>query len=258
MRRRTFIAGSIGMLGSLAGCSGILGDSDDSGSESETDRGPAETVEAFYEAALDGDGQTARSYIHPDAELPPPSDQAIQQLQSSSLQLEGTTVVESGDDEATVEVTVSQETMGGERRERTVEYLLRRADGEWLLYDQPIPGSDGGPNAPTVQWDMSERTNDAGAVTAVVFEHNGGDNVDPSTLTATVDGSTVAASGASSTVDVATLVVVPFDGGGESVGTGTTVELVWTDPEGSSSQTLASFTLTSDTAGSPAGQLRIE
>lgn len=151
MRRRAYLAGSIAIVGSLAGCSGILGDSDDS--ESEPDRGPS---------------------------------------------------------------------------------------------------------APSVQWDGTERTNDDGRVTEAAFVHSGGDDVDPTTLSATADGSTVGASGATSTVTVGTAVVVPFDGDGESVGIGATVELRWADPDDGSTQTLTSFTLSDDTAGSPGEQLRIE
>lgn len=255
MRRRTYLAGSIGVVGGLAGCAGVLGDSD--GSESNDDRSPAETVEAFYEAALDGDGETVRSHMHPESEVRPPTDGEVERIQSSSLQVEETTVVEEGEDEATVEATISQEMWNGERQEHSKEFLLRRDDGEWKIYDQPLAGSDG-PAAPSVQWDAFEQTNDAGTVTAVIFEHSGGDNVDPSTLSATVGDSTVGAPEATSDVTVGTGVVVPFDGGGESLGAGANVELVWTDPDGGSSQVLAMFTLGDDTAGSPAGQLRIE
>lgn len=254
MRRRAYLAGSIGLVGSLAGCTDVLGGSDDSGSNE--DRGPTETIDAFYEAALNGDGETARSYFHPEAELPPPPDPAIEEIQQSSLRLEETAVVEQSESQASVEATVSQEAMGGERREQTVRYLLRRSDGEWLIYDQP-PSDPSGSMVPRVSWDASERTED-GAVTAVVFVHAGGDNVDATTLSAIVDGTTVGAPGTASEVTAGTGVVVPFDGGGESVGPGQEVRLTWTEPDGGSSHTLASFTLTSETAGSPAGQLRIE
>lgn len=253
MRRRTYLAGSIGALGSLAGCAGILGDSGDSESG---DRGPAETIEAFYEAALNGDAEAVRSYLHPEAKVPAPTDEEVESVPQSGLELEGTTVVESGDDEATVEATVSEETDTGERRERPVQFMLRRDDGEWKIYDQSLAGSEGSA-VPQVVWESSERT-EGGATTAVVFEHGGGDTIDSSTLSATVTGSTVDAPGAASEVMTGTAVVVPFGDGGEPLESGETVELVWTDPDNGTSSIIASFTLSSDTVGSPAEQLRIE
>lgn len=231
------------------------GSADGSDDGSDDDLGPAEAVEAFYGAALSGDAEAARSYFHPEAEMPPPPDPAVEDVQQSSLQFEAATVIEERDEEATVEATVSQETKGGEREERIVQFLLRWADGEWKIYDQPLAGPDG--FAPNVQWDLTERT-ESGTVTAVVFEHGGGDTVDSSTLSATIDGSTVGAPAATSDVLTGTTVVVPFDGSSEPIGSGATVELVWTDPDGRGSQALASVTFTSDTAGSPVEQLQIE
>lgn len=253
MQRRAYLAGAIGIVGSLAGCSGILGDSEDSASDDA--RGPAETVESFYETALNGDAEAVRSHVHPAAEMPAPSDQAVENVQRSSLQLEGTTVIEQGEDEATVEATVSQETMSGEREERTVRFLLRPSNGEWNLYDQPLAGSDA-PVAPQVQWEMRSSAED-GAVTAVEFTHSGGDTIDAPTLSARADGATAAPAGEETDVTAGTIVVVPLEGDGEPLSTGTEVQLLWTDPESDDDATLTSFTLNQDAAGSLGDRVRI-
>lgn len=251
MRRREYLAGSIGLVGSLAGCTDVLDGFDDS--ESEDDRGPAATVEAFYEAVLNGDAETARSYFHPDAGSRP-SDEYVADVQQSSLQLERTRVIVEDEEEATVEATLSREMENGERVLHR-DFTLQRVDGEWKIYR--VPTARWGPAVPQAQWDVTERT-ESGAVTAVVFEHSSGDTIDSSTLSSTFSGYTVGAPGTASDVTAGTSVVVPFDDEGTSVASGTTVDLTWADPEGGRWRNLASVTLTNDTAGSPAEQLRIE
>lgn len=255
MRRRTYLAGCVGLAGSLAGCSGILGDS--GGGSGNAGDDPAATVEAFYEAALAGNGDEARSYFHAEAQFAPPPEEGIQQAAESTLRLEGTEVVEQGNGSAIVVATISQEHPDtGERVEGTERFELRTEGGQWRIYDQPLPPSEG-PSSPSVAWDVTERTEN-GAVTAVVFEHGGGDTVDSTTLSATVAGSTVRSPETASDVQTANRAVVPFDSGGDAVGSGGSVELVWTDPDGGASRILATFTLTTETAGAPADRLRIE
>lgn len=268
MRRRSYLAGCVGLAGGLAGCTGVLDGSDDSGSDengSDADDGgesgssgdgPAATIEALYEAFLDGDAETARSYYHPDAETSPPREEDVQEVPEGTLRLEGTTVVEQGSEEATVEATISEELSSGERGTGTRVFVLRKVDGEWKIYDRPQAGTRP-PAVPQVSWDSSARTAD-GAVTAVEFQHAGGDNVDSSTLGATVAGATVSPSDAESEIAAGSVVVIPLDSSGDPVESGETVELVWKDPDGDSSLTVAAHTLESDTTGSPAEQLQLE
>lgn len=107
MERRTYVAGCAGLIGTLAGCSGLLGGSGDSGDDA--DLGPAETVEAFYEAVFAGDGEEARSYFHEDAQVPLPTDAAIERAQQGGVELDGTTVEEEGESRAIVIATIGQE-----------------------------------------------------------------------------------------------------------------------------------------------------
>lgn len=253
MRRREYLAGSIAFVGSLAGCTEVLDGFDDS--ESGDDRGPAVTVEAYYEAALEGDADAAQSFFHSDATIRP-SDEYFAQVQQSSLQIETTTVIEENDEEATVEATLSREIENGERVRNFLDFLLQRVDGEWKIYHMPGAATPG-PAVPQAQWDVTERTA-GGAVTAVVFEHSGGETVDSSTLSSNFAGYTVDSPGTASDVTAGTSVVVPFDDEGTVLSSGTTVGLTWADPEGGRWRNLASVTLTNDTAGSPADQLLLE
>jgi hypothetical protein len=115
----------------------------------------------------------------------------------------------------------------------------------------------GGPSAPSVQWESSERTDADGSVTAVEFVHAGGDTVQSGTLSARVAGEAASAPSGNE-VTAGTTIVVPLEGRGNSLTESTEIELVWSDPEGDTSQILASHTLGSPTVGTLGEQLRIE
>lgn len=253
MNRRTYLAGAVGSLAGLAGCSNPLGGDGNSGS-SDDDRTPTEVVTAFYDAAGDGDADAAAELFHPDAELPPPSEEAVAEFQTSSARLEGTTVVEETDDRVVIRATVSSmHPIREERVERERPYELRPAGGAWRIYAQPLPGG-GGPAIPNVQWDSSEEES-SGGITAVSFTHGGGDDVDPGSLRIRAGSSTFDVPDADEPVQVAVAVTIPFDAEGSSVAAGEEVELVWVD-EGDST-TLMSHTLTAETAGAPTGDVEI-
>lgn len=254
MQRRSFLAGAVGVAGGLAGCSGLLpgsGDSNGGGGD-----GPAATVRDLYEEFLDGNVGGANAYIHSDAEIDPLTQSAADRFQALDVRVESVEVVEQSDDRATVEVTISAVPDGSSERQTlpSSRLELRTENGEWKVFDD---GSSEGPSAPSVQWDSSERTDADGSVTAVVFEHGGGDTVQSGTLSARVSGSSAAAPGGNN-VATGTALVVPTEGTGNSMAASTEIVLVWTDPEEGNSQILASHTLGNPTVGTLGETLRIE
>lgn len=252
MNRRTYLAGAVGALAGIAGCSNPLGGD---GSGSSDDRTPAEIVQVFYEAASEGDTETAQDLFHSNVQMPPPTESDVAEFQQSSAELESTTVVEEGDGRAVVRATVSAEHPRREERvERQQPYELRRDGGAWRIYDQPLPGG-GGPSAPSVQWDSSEDT-ESGGVSAVVFTHGGGDDLDSGSLRVRIGSETFDVPAADEPLRVASTVTVPFENGGTAVAAADDVDLVWV--EDGDSTTLTSHTLTDQTTGAPSDvQIRV-
>lgn len=241
MRRRTYISVSTGLIAGFAGCSGLLGDSGDAGNGGSS-RGPVETTEAFYEALLSRDAETANEYVHPEAELPPVSDADAPQNWKDATTVESVTVVERSDDTARVRVVTTFDTI-------TIRSTLevRRSNDEWLLYDQP-PAPGDGAVVPNVQFETEERRADDGQTTAVAFTHTAGEAIDTTTLRATIDGRLIGPADGGKMVpgDVA---VVPFTSGGNGFVTKTRVRLVWESPVNDRQEPLVTHRLASRTAG---------
>lgn len=253
MHRRSYLAGSVAAIASISGCTGIL---DDSGDGSED---PAAVARSFVAALFAGDAETVNGYLHDESAIDPVDESDLDGFRERDLRVDGTNVVSRGDGEAIVEVTTSGEiAMTAPGESATVRVLLRKQGGEWRVMTVGTPSfGDGGPSAPSVQWDSTTRTNDDGAVTDVVFTHAGGDTVKFGRLSVAVGDSFA---GPATTGDVVTgsRVVASFGGDGDPIDAGTDVELRWTNPGTGDVQTLAVHRVTSTTAGSLGDQIRLE
>lgn len=253
MRRRTVLAGSAGLIAGLAGCSGILGDSDGGNGEPSS---PAEVARALVEALIEGDVDAANDLIHPDAPAGGVDQSNVESFQSVDASIEDVAVESRDESTAMVHVVVRAETGDGESGAITFPFELRKHDGEWLVYeDHRATGSP--PRAPSVQWESSERTDADGNVTAVAFQHGGGDTVPSGTLAAHVEGLTASAPEGTD-VQTGTTLVVPTDESGDSISASADVFLIWSDPDGGQSQELAVHSLTSPAAGTLGQPLRID
>jgi len=249
MDRRQFLVGTTGIAAAMAGCSGITGDS---GGEPS---GPAAVAKAFFRALVDGDLDTANSYIHANASVPSVDESNVESFQSANATVESATVQSRHDDRATVSVTFSLQ-IDSTTRTRTLPYELRTENGEWRIYED-LRAEQSGTAMPQVQWESSDRTNDAGEVTAVTFTHAGGDTVDLTTLRVQVDGSTIE-SDSGAQIAAGDTLVVPFTGDGTGLETGTPVTLNWESPSSDDSSTLVLHELGNATTGSPGTELQVE
>lgn len=358
MHRRAYLGTCAGGIAGLAGCSGILGDSDDTGSGAE-DRGPAETVEAYYDALYADEVEEANSYVHPDGQLPSLTDSRVQELteiestydatvaeregevatvtieftadadggtwtaedslvlrqhdsiwklyarpnagvpssptevsraliealidgdietanqlihpdspdgevgqsnvegfQSADASIVDITVESRNDSTATVNVVLGARAEDGDSGTVTFPFALRTHDGEWRVYED-LRATGSPPRAPAVQWETSERTDADGSITAVEFQHAGGDAVDAGTLRVAID-QTVATPEGSGSLAVADSVVAAFTAGDEGHDAGSTVSLRWTPPNVDVTRTLAQHELESGTSGRLDATARIE
>lgn len=250
MRRRTYLAASVGVVGSLAGCAGILensGDSNDGGD------GPGDAVRALYETAFDGNLEQANTHVHSEATIEAVDQSDIDQFQRTDAQIENVTVVDQSGDTATVETTLSaQPTDAAGRVNQTVRFDLRRNDGKWKVYGNAgRPGS----TAPMSSWETAERTDADGSVTAVEFTHVSGEGIDSEALSVRVNGETATAPG-DTTVRAGTTLVAPLEGPGNSLPASTDVTLIWSS-SGEDAQ-LASHALGSPSVGTLGDSIRID
>lgn len=126
MRRRQFIASASATVvaASVAGCSGILGD--DGGS------GPEDPVEAYMEAAVEGDEEALQESLHPEATQEMMITAGILSM-ADDIDIQDTEVVEESEEEATVEVTYEIEA-GGDSGTSTDTYVVRKHEGDWKVY----------------------------------------------------------------------------------------------------------------------------
>ncbi|WP_248517875.1 hypothetical protein [Salinarchaeum laminariae] len=123
MHRRRFLTTATSVsIATLAGCSGLLGG--DGGGRSD----PEKRVVNFYAAIDDGDADAARSMIHPDGPLA--ENPSVSGFGGATISIESTSLLEESDGEATVEydLVVNDE-------ELTNEHVLRKRDGEWLIWE---------------------------------------------------------------------------------------------------------------------------
>ena len=129
MQRRTFLAASVSvpLAGFLAGCSSSGGDD------------PEGVVEAFYDAFGDGDVDELNSLIHPDSPDGFIEDEEAAEFEAQTeeidFSIESTELVEEGDDEAVVELTV--EIDDSQYGTQTVDghAYLRTDGGDWKIYE---------------------------------------------------------------------------------------------------------------------------
>jgi len=243
MQRRSFLAASVGAVGSLAGCSGILGSSDGSSDTSS----PADVSRALVQALIDGDVAAANDLLHPDSPDGEVEQSNAESFQSVDASIEDVAVASQEGSTATVNVVISAETEDGESGTVTFPFEVRKHDGDWLVYED-LRATGSPPRAPSVQWESTERTDADGSVTAVTFTHGGGDTIQSGSLSARVGESTAPAPEGTD-VTAGTTLVVPTEGRGNSMTSSTTVYLTWSDPDGDQSQDLGAHTLSSPTVG---------
>lgn len=250
MRRRSFLAASAGALAGLGGCSGLLGDGDSG------DRGPAETVEAFFETAASGDAAAANEYVHPDSPLGSMEPEDAAELAAADPTIEEAEVRNRSGDTAEVRVVFSADVPDGGGRETTeLVFELRRVDGEWLLWDSAAAGGSQVEPAPQAIWDVSEQQRETGVV-ALDFLHNGGDTVEVQRLTVEAGGAVAAPGDATGDLVAGDSLTVLLDADGDPLAAGDDVQLVWTDDAGHSS-VIAQHTLTAATAGGLADRFEV-
>lgn len=253
MRRRVVLAGCVGLAGSLAGCAGIL----DDGSSSD-DAAPTAVATNFLEALFAGNVEEADSYVHDGSRMKGQLDAVVGTFDEQDTRLEGTTLSQKSGDAARVDAQTTVVVDASDSRvDSPLVVLMRRVDGTWRVELLTTPGfGDGGPTAPSVQWETTITT-EGDAVTAVAFEHAGGDTVAFGNLSVAAGGSTAEAT---TTGDVVTgsRIVASLDGDGEPVDSGTDVELRWTDADSGSMQVLATHTLGIEAAASLGGRIRLD
>jgi hypothetical protein len=245
MKRRTYLAGSVGVTGAIAGCSGFLG-----GSSSSEPSGPAEVAKAMLQAIIAGDIEAANDYRHGDAPGPPVGPANVESFQAANAAVERASVESRNGDTATVHVVVSARDESGERDTVTFRYEMRRAGDEWRVYDD-LRATDA-PNLPSVEFETEARTNDDGEVTALAFMHDGGDDVARSALHARVMDASAwlpREGGEGDRLQAGATLVVPLDADGESYQELTRVLLIWTGPDSPRSETIAYHQLSTSTAG---------
>lgn len=122
MRRRTFIAGSAGVLGALAGCATLGGDGGSSG--------PTDPVESFVEGYAANDTNATRAAVHPDGPL---VDDLPRSVDDRQLELANATVVSETNGTATIEANVSVRGSVDQWHEPR-EFEVREREGDWRIW----------------------------------------------------------------------------------------------------------------------------
>jgi hypothetical protein len=142
MRRRQFVTTASATIAtaSIAGCSGILGGGGGGGSS-----GPQGAVEDYVDAVNDNDGDAIEDLAHPEG-----SGSGTQisdsDLEAISMSIESIETLEQSDGQATVEAELETSfSMGGEEMSQvqTIEFDVRKHEGEWLIYDSTTTSSGG-------------------------------------------------------------------------------------------------------------------
>lgn len=128
MQRRTFVAGTAGALGTLAGCA-TLGGGDSGGSS-----GPTAPVESFVDGYAANDSEATEAAIHPDGPLAEGLPRSVDDRQ---LELANATVVSEANGTATVEANLSVRG-DGDRWHEPREFEVREREGEWAVWSMTI------------------------------------------------------------------------------------------------------------------------
>lgn len=256
MHRRAFLLGSIGCLGGIAGCAGI---GERFGEESD-DPAPARRARTFLNRAGDGDRDGARALLHPNATWSESveTEELLAAHDHANTTVDDVEVLERSDDRATVRLTYTSfpdADHGGIQQEGEIQ--LRRRDGEWLVYGSPPEDEPEDPRSPRARWEAETATNDDGQVTAVRFEHQGGDTIEGARLSVRAGGARAIAPEDGGQIATGSLVVAPLDGDGQAPSAGTTLRLVWAD-DGSETTVLTDTTIERGAAGALASTLRLE
>ncbi|AGN01415.1 hypothetical protein L593_07350 [Salinarchaeum sp. Harcht-Bsk1] len=141
MQRRQFITSASATVAaaSIAGCSGILGGGGGGNS------GPDGPVKAYASAVSNNNADELQSLAHPDANEST-GELSDSDLEGISMNVKSTEVLEQSDGQATVEAEIETTvTMMGEEQSQTqtIEFDVRKHDGEWLIYDSETVSTGG-------------------------------------------------------------------------------------------------------------------
>lgn len=127
--RRHYLGGAAALAtAATAGCSGILGGGGGS---------PEGAVQEFYTALNEGDADSANALLHPDGGADEITQQQADQLSQADFSVDSTEVVEQGDEQAIVEVTVTMSMMGQEETQSS-QVELRTHDGQWKIWGEAV------------------------------------------------------------------------------------------------------------------------
>lgn len=262
MQRRRFLqlTGVSGTV-ALAGCIGddstdAPGTSTDTGTEAGTQTGDAvdgnsliAPIERLWGAYNERDIDGMQAVFHPDSSAQPTEEGISFQAE---VTVSSTTVVERGEESATVEAALVFET-DTDRSERTETYELRRYEGRWVIWSQGVRGGDAadGPLPPQVAFETAydSAATDGSDTGVLTITHSGGDNVEAARLS-------IVGSGIVALDGVDTDVTASDTNWGEATGVadvnaGTSitvgvrsdcqVSVVWTAPDGDTSSALTEY-----------------
>ncbi len=197
MRRRRFLqVTGVSGTAAFAGCiSDDAGDAPGASTATETESGTqtpdGETddadsltapIEQLWGAYNEEDIDGMQAAFHPDSSARPAEKRISFQWQ---VTVNSTTVVERGEESATVEAYLVYET-DIDRSERTDTYELRRYEGRWVIWSQSVRGGDAadGPVPPQIAFEFEYDTSatDGSDTGVLIITHSAGDNVDAARL----------------------------------------------------------------------------
>lgn len=136
MNRRAYLVGTTGLIGCLAGCSGVLGD----GSNDDTED-PTVVAEAFLAALFAGDLEKANTYVHEEADIHGRLQSYDGFFVEQDFRLDGTTVTrrENGQAKIDADVTFAPASMDSRADSQLVLGVLRTG-GNWRVTVLSTPG----------------------------------------------------------------------------------------------------------------------
>ncbi|WP_302082184.1 ABC transporter substrate-binding protein [Salinibaculum rarum] len=185
MRRRTYLTASLAAAVGLAGCEGVLDETDQTGQSDEQtpedDGDPRlELAEEFVFAALAGDDDTATTLLHPDSPL---RDIDFENQELDDASIEESEVVDESGDTATVRLAV-QFVVDGNERDNELGLELRRSNRVWTVWDTVQLADDGPEYVPQVSFEITHNSDDG----TLTITHEAGDTVVASNLFVYGDG----------------------------------------------------------------------
>lgn len=209
-------------------------------------RGPEATAEAFLDAFTSGDAARINELMHDEGPVEEVASSEAQELASRSITVERTETVESGQEEATVEVLFRTGDMveaGAAAVSQTLE--LRVQDGEWRVWSRSSTPRGESSIAPGAVFEV-----DHAGETATI-SHQGGDRVRADALFVRGDGldatgSWAALGGEASDERDGTAAVVAGDSLTVGVDAAFAVRVVW-EPDGATAVTMTEAAAASST-----------